>query len=365
MEVDMVRTKGSVTIADVAREAAVSPATAGRALGNYGAVSDAVRTRVAAAADRLNYRPNAMARSMITGRTQSIGVVIADIEDQFFASLTRGISDIAAAAGLEVLVANSDERPALEARAVRVFQEKRVDGILLTPCSVRHSTHLRDLTRTGTPLVLIDRHIDGVDADTVKIDNRGAARQLVDHLLDLGHTRIAMVAGGEVVVPTVESRDDDERPARAASTEIDRYAGMVDALRDRGIEADPALVFIGGFHSDGARVQTERLLASRKRPTAIFASGNLIALGVLQGLNDHRIAVPHDISLVSFDDMGWQSVVQPPLTVVAQPVYEIGATATRRLLARLAGDESPPAVHELPTRLVVRGSAAAPRKRKA
>jgi LacI family transcriptional regulator len=339
----------------------VSPATAARALGDYGSVSVAARDRVRQVAETLGYRANAMARSMITGRTQSIGVVIADIEDQFFASLTRGISDVALEADVAVLVTNTDERPDRERRAIDVFLEKQVDGILLAPSSVHVSDHLSDLVATGTPLVLVDRSVDGVDVDVVGVDARRAARELTDHLLDLGHRRIALIAGGEVERDRPRRASDSERPVRAISTEIDRYRGMLDALEARGVPFDPELLFIGGFHEDGARAQAERLLALDDPPTAIFPTGNLIALGVVQALNTAGVGMPDDISVASFDDLGWQSVIRPPLTVVAQPVHEIGATAMRRLLDRVQGDESPPQVLQLPTELLIRGSTGAPR----
>lgn len=358
----MARPKQRITVADVARVASVSPATAARVLGNYGAASDATRTRVHQAATELGYRANAMARSMITGRTQSIGVVIADIEDHFFASLTRGISDVARSADFEVLLANTDERPSLESRAIDVFLEKQVDGILLTPSSVATIDHLRALADTDVPVVLVDRYVDGLGFDGVRVDARKAARDLTDHLLDLGHRRIAFVSGGEVDPDrlTEPGDTDPDRPVRAISTEIDRYLGMVDALDARGVSLDPDLIFIGGFHAPGARVQAERVLALDDPPTAIFPTGNLIALGVVQALNAARVRMPDDMSVASFDDLGWQSVVQPPLTVVVQPVQEIGATAFRLLLDRINGDQSPPRLVELPTEFLVRGSTGPP-----
>jgi LacI family transcriptional regulator len=356
----MGRPNQRITVADVARAASVSPATAARALGEYGSVSPAARERVVRAADELGYRANAMARSMITGRTQSIGVVIADIEDQFFASLTRGISDVALEADFAVLVANTDERPDLEARAIEVFLEKQVDGILLAPSSIIHTDHLVGLAHTGTPVVLVDRAMDGLGLDSVRVDARRAARELSDHLLGLGHRRIAFISGGEVEPMYVER--ESSRPTRAISTEIDRYRGLVDAIEARGLTTDPSLVFIGGFHEDGARIQAERVLALDDPPTAIFPSGNLIALGVVQALNRAGVRVPDQMSVASFDDFGWQSAVTPPLTVVAQPVHEVGATAMRRLLDRIRGDESPPQVVELRAELIVRGSTGPPRR---
>ena len=165
------RSRQSPTIHDVAAAAGVSTATAARALGGYGAVSPGVRERVKAAASQLGYRPNSLARSMITGATHTIGLVVADIENPFFARSVRGIADVAHAAGYEVLLANSDEDPATERAAVRVLFGKRVDGLIVAPASTDEGPHLSDLSERGVPVVLLDRAIPGIDADAVVVNN--------------------------------------------------------------------------------------------------------------------------------------------------------------------------------------------------
>jgi LacI family transcriptional regulator len=356
--------RSAVTIPDVARAAGVSPATAGRALGGYGPVSEPVRERVLAAAKALGYRPNAVARSMITGQTHSLGLVIANVEDPFFARLTRGITDAARAEGFEVLVANTDEDLDLERRAVRIFEDKQVDGILITPTSADEVDHLRAAREQGTSVVLMDRYARGWDVDTVVVDNRRASRRVVRHLLDAGHTRIGLVTGGTPRESTSDPRQASPTRLRLATTATDRIAGYREAFAERGLEPDPRYLRCGGFQREAARDETLGLLAASEPPTAIFATGSLLALGVLEAIREAGRRIPDDISVVSFDDADWWTVVQPPLSVVAQPLHEIGAVATRTLIQRIRGDESPATTHVLDTEFLSRESVAPPRGRR-
>ncbi len=352
--------RSTVTIPDVARAAGVSTATAGRALGGYGSVSEPVRARVLAAAKVLGYRPNTLARSMITGKTHSLGLVIANVEDPFFARLTRGITDAARAEGFEVLVANTDEDLDLERRAVRIFEDKQVDGILITPTSADEVDHLRATHGRGIPVVLMDRYAHEWDVDTVVVDNRRASHRVVRHLLDAGHTRIGLVTGGTPRESAPGLRQASPSRVKLATTATDRIAGYREAFAERGLEPDPRYLRCGGFQQDAARDETLGLLAASEPPTAIFATGSLLVLGVLEAIHEAGLQIPDDISVVSFDDADWWTVVQPPLSVVAQPMHEIGAVATRTLIQRIRGDESPPKTHVLDTEFLNRKSIGPP-----
>jgi LacI family transcriptional regulator len=349
------RPRSVATIPDVAHAAGVSRATAARALGGYGQVSQEARARVLAAAERLGYHPNSLARSMITGATTTLGVVISDIENPFFARATRAIIDVARGEGFEVIVANTDEDDAAERAAVKVFLEKRVDGLIVAPASAQHHDHLAAVRSTGTQLVLLDRAIPDLDADAVVIDNRGAAHDAVWRLIQAGHRRIALVTGARSPQPY-----DNGEPAPVTWTGAGRIQGYRTALAEAGIGPDPRYLRVGDYHREAAREEARLLLALRPRPTAILATDSVITLGILEGVQASGLTVPGQVSVVGFDDADWTTVVRPMLSVVSQPVYELGALAVRRLIARIRGDASAAAEHVLPTTFVARDSVAEP-----
>jgi LacI family transcriptional regulator len=343
---------GAPTIPDVARRAGVSPATAARALGGYGAVSESAREAVLVAAEELGYRRNDLARAMITGRTNTVGLVIADIENPFFARAARGVSDAARAAGYEVVLTNTDEDPDVERSSVRVLLSRRVDGLIVAPTSP-DADHLAAAAEGGCPVVLLDRRVKDFGADTVLVDNVAAARGVVERLLAAGHSRVAMVTGG--------SRPAERQTQKmSVSTGDDRVDGYIAALADAGM-AQPETYLRTGAHSpELAHALMNELIALPDRPTAVFASDSRVALGVLKAIREAGLEVPRQISLVGFDDADWTSVVNPPISVVAQPTYELGRRAAEMLIARLSGDESPPRVDVMATDFLARRSVAPP-----
>lgn len=359
------RSRRPATIPDVAREAGVSRSTASRALADYGSVSPAARERVRTAAEKLGYEANQLARSMITGRTHTLGVVVADIQNPFFAGVTRGITDTARAAGYQVLLANTDEDLEAERSAVKMLRDKHVDGIVIAPASPSETAHLSALRESRCPVVLLDRDVPSLEADTVTVDNRGAAEDAVRRLLDAGHRRIGMVTLGG-------SGEDDppEGPPSQISTGVDRVEGFRSALRTAGVE-DPDRYVRVGTHGQDPALLAAGLLRLPDRPTALFTTDSMIALGALTALQDAGIAVPDDVSLVTFDDADWTRIIHPRLSVVAQPVQELGAHAVRALIARVEarvegneGDAEPAPQHTvLETVFVERDSVAAPRDR--
>ena len=183
-----------ITIIEVARLAGVSTATAGRVLGGYGYTSQDIRDKVQAAAETLSYRPNSLARGLITGQTRTIGVVAGDIESPFYASILRGIADVARSKGFGLVVTNSDEIFQREREAVELLSEKQVDGLIVTPSDLASAGHLEGVVASGCPVVQIDRVVRGLVADAVTVDNTEAARDCVAHMIRAGHRRIAMVA---------------------------------------------------------------------------------------------------------------------------------------------------------------------------
>ena len=344
-----------VTLRDVAVAAQVSKATAARSLGDYGAVRAEVRERVRRMAAQLGYRPNAVARMMSTGRSNTIGMVVGDIQNPFFAQAARGASDAADAAGYELILSNSDEAGALEAKAIGVQLDKRVDGLLIAPASSRNGDALRAVVASGRPFVLFDRTVPELDADAVIADNRRGARVLTRLLTDAGHRRIAFLSTLEH--PGGYRRGD----VLSISSVADRVAGFEQAMRDAGAEQS-AVVRLGAPREDVEPVAVE-VLAGGARVTAIVASDSLIALAVYRACRDLGLRIPEDVSLVAFDDADWTGLVEPGITVMAQPMHAIGAEAAGILLRRIVGAAEDPQVRVLEQELIVRGSVAAPAAR--
>ncbi len=343
------------TLDDVARAAGVSRATAARALGGYGAASPGARERVRAAAEALRYRPNALARSMKSGSTRTIGVVVSDIQLAFFAQAVRGIADVARGEDFEVILANTDEDLALERAAVGVFLDKRVDGLIVVPAEPNEAAHLVDAQERGIPVVLFDRGSPGVHCDTVVVDNQRAAKNAVRHLVRLGHRRIAIVVEARTALGAADVIRARLRPD-AGMTSPMRELGWAAALREAGLPVTDDLICGARYERADARRAAAAALAQPDRPTAILTTDETMTLGAIDAIQEAGLEVPRDISLIAFDDLPWTTILRPPITVIAQPVHELGVTAAQRLLGRLAGDDRPPETVILSTSFVVRGS---------
>ncbi len=347
--------RSAPTIREVAALAGVSRATAARALGGHGSVSAAAATKVRAAAHELGYQANSVARSMITGRTMTLGVVVGDIENEFFSRLVRGFTDAVREHGFDAVLVNTDEGLESERSAIRVLLERRVDGLIVAPVSMRDGRHLREARDAGARIVLVDRRIPRSGLDTVIVDGVAAAREAVEHFLALGHRRIGLVTGNGIGVGVGEDEEQDP-----ASTSVDRLTGYREALEAAGLPFDPDLVRPGDFHLGAARARTADLLRGADRPTAVLATDSVLALGAFLAVRDVGLSCPQDVSLAGFDDPPWTSVVQPPLSVMDQPAYELGATAGRRLVARVENDTLRPRTTSLFAAWRPRGSLAPP-----
>jgi LacI family transcriptional regulator len=339
------------TVADVARLAKVSKATAARALGGYGSVNEDTRLRVLDAADAVGYLPNALARTMSTGRSHTIGVVLSDIENPFFAKATRAISDVVQSAGFDVVLCNTDENPHNEAAAIDLLLEKRVAGLIVAPADRNANGAVARVTAQGRPLVLFDRTVDDFECDSVIADNRRGAYELARVLLRAGHRRIAFLS--------TLGQQNYRRGDRIRSTSVaDRVDGFEAALDEAGVEIANQIVLL-----DGERPGIDPLLthAVHHGATAIIASDSLIAQHVLHGAKNRGLAVPEELSLVAFDDPPWTSLSNPPVTVMAQPIHDIGAEAARLLVRRLDGLKGDVQRIVMSQRLIERDSVAPPR----
>ncbi len=325
------------TIRDVAKLAGVAPITVSRVINNTGYISDSTRKRVTAAIKKLGYVPNSLARSLRSRRTGMLALIVTDITNPFFTLIARGVEDTANDAGFSVIFCNTDESEAKEQEYVNLLLQKQVDGILLVPARSTASS-LRLIQAQGTPLVVIDRRIPGVNVDTVRCDSEEGAYHLVQLLVKLGHRQIAMLSGPQGV-----------------STADDRVAGYKRALAEAGPTPPAPLVYCGSYTHASGFALAKQMLAAEPRPTAVFAANNFIAMGALKALQEAGVRVPEDMALVSFDDPPPATVISPFLTVVAQPAYEMGRVATNRLLAQLAGSR-PGKETILPTEMIVRTS---------
>ncbi len=329
------------TISDVAKRAGVSTMTVSRVINNASYISPETRERVEKAIAELGYVPNALARSLRFKQTKTIALVLTDITNPFFTTLARGVEDVASEQGFSVIFCNTDESESEEAEYLNVLLQKQVDGILLVPACCEKDLIVSIQSR-GSPVVLLDRRIPGAKVDTVRCDSEQGAYQVVRHLLNLGHKRIAILAGPQSI-----------------STSVDRVAGYRRAMSEAGLDRNAQLVYHAGFTQEGGYQMTKQVRANRVRPTALFAGNNFIAMGIFRSLREAGLRVPDDLSVVAFDDLLVEFVMDPFLTVVAQPAYEMGRQATELLLTRLAG-EGPAEPQEivLPIELIVRKSSA-------
>jgi LacI family transcriptional regulator len=331
------------TLNDVAKLAGVSTMTVSRVVNGSGYTSPAAQARVNQAIAELGYMPNVLARQLRSSRTKTLALVVTDITNPFFTTIARGVEDAARAQGYAVMFCNTDESVEEELDYVRVLIQRRVDGVLLVPAT-DSSGSLELLQQHGLPVVVLDRRPRSAQVDEVRADSEGGAYIVVRHLLDLGHRRIAVLAGPESV-----------------STSADRVSGYKRALAEAGIDAGPQQILFGQYTEASGHAMTEQVLAASERPTAIFAGNNFIAFGAMQALREAGMEIPDDMSIVVFDDLpqGW---ILPFLTVMSQPAYEIGKRAAEMMLERLASDEPiEPRTIVLPSSLIVRRTSAPPR----
>ena len=332
------------TIKDVARQAGVSTMTVSRVINNTGYIRSETRERVELAISDLGYLPNALARSLRFKQTKTIALVLTDITNPFFTTVARGVEDAAGAQGFSVLFCNTDESESAEGEYLSILLQKQVDGVLLVPTS-NESRAIPLLRERGVPVVTLDRRVSDPSVDAVRGDSERGAYDLVRHLIDLGHTRIAVLTS-----------------AHSVSTVTDRVAGYRRALSERGLAIDPRLICCSDdFSTEGGYRATQRLLALQPRPTAIFGTTNFIAFGAFRAMRQAGLQVPEQISLVTFDDLPDSWLMLPFLTTVNQPAYAIGQQATELLFDRLEGRGSLAArTIILPGELIVRRSSAPP-----
>ena len=327
---------------DVARVAGVSLMTVSRVVNREPGVQPETAAKVERAIRQLGYHRNDAARQLRrhTEPTQTIGLLVDDIANPFFATLARAVEDAARLHSCVVLIGSSNDSLAREREVFSAFATRRVDGVILVPAAGSHR-YLRAQQDLGVKIVCVDRPAANLKADTVLVDNRHGAYQAVRHLIGHGHRRIGYLGDREDIWAVRE-----------------RYAGFAEALAADGLAPDPGLVRHGLRSPAEAARAVAALLGQPDPPTAIFASNDLVTMGVIDGLQDAGCYGdgPAPVALIGFDEFALAGKLTPPVTVVAQDPAAIGATAAQLLFARIAGDTSSPRDVVLLTRLVARGS---------
>ena len=326
------------TIYDVARAAGVSTATVSRALNGTAQIAPATRSAIEHAVAELGYRPNAIARSLVTKSTQTIALMLPDITNPFYASLVRGIQQVALTRGYTMLLCTTEGDPSREEQYLNLLRGSQVagalvDGLVLPP------ERIARIVEDGFPIVCLDRDINSPLVPVVQVDNRLGAQLATGHLLELGHTVIAHVAGA---------------PDLRISEE--REAGYTETLAAAGVDVDDRLVAVGGFTEEGGYDATRALLAGMPGLSAIFAANDLSALGAINAIAATGRRVPDDVSVVGFDDLRLSTFMSPPLTTIHQPAHEIATRATEILIDLTRGRTVRKLRYVFEPKLVVRAS---------
>lgn len=324
------------TLRDVAREAGVSIKTVSRVVNEEPTVSAATVARVVSTIARLGYRPNELARSLQGRKTRTIGLIIADISNPFYAGCVKAIEETARRQGYAVILCASDEDAETERAYVELLTQRRVDGLLLVPAADGHE-YLKKEQEAGLPIVALDRPAGGLSTDVVVVQNRLGAREATRHLIQHGHRRIACIGVGEHLY-----------------TAGMRLRGYREALQEAELEE---ISNVEAHDIASAESAMKELLSISDRPTAVFTMNNLITVGVLQALDQAGLNVPQDMAIIGFDDFELAAVLHPRLTLVRQPAAELGERATELLLNQLAGHwPTEPQRIVLNTELMVRES---------
>lgn len=326
------------TMKDVAEQSGVSVSTVSRALSGQPGVGEEMRKSIREAAAAAGYVPNRLASSLRRQRTTVWGLLISDIQNTFFTGLVRAVEDVAQASGYSLILCNSDEDLAKEAHYVNVLVAEQVSGLLITAEDEERSSVRRALD-AGIPVVSVDRRITSAAVDTVLVDNQQGSRAAVEHLIDQGARRIAILNGSE-----------------AFAAHKERHAGYSHALHTRGLPEIPELAIQAGQHNVGAVEAMRKLFESDDRPDALFIANNQLTISALPLLAELGLEAPRDLLTACFDDLPLARFVGNGLTVVEQPTYELGERAAQLLLSRIHNPEIAVREHMLSPRLIIRGS---------
>lgn len=340
------------TIKEVAELAGVSIGTVSHVIGGSVPVSVALREKVLAAICTLDYHPNHIARSLKTRTTRTLGIVVPDMTIPFYPQVIRSAEAAARVLGYSVIAVNSDDSTTRQKEMLSLLRSQRVDGVLLVIASGQNSeSQVRKLIASGIPVVCLDRLPDGVEVDSVCVEDSSAADMAVTHLISRGHRSIGIVTGPLTL-----------------RNERERLAGYKAALRRAGIQPVSALIWETKLHGEDVKATCEQnILRAPKRPTALFCTNGVTGLGALRCLASCGMSTPEDIAFVTFDELSAEDIFRPSITSVVQPAHEIGSRAAQILIERIkTGLSSSPRFDiRLPATLKIRESSSAPKRRRA
>lgn len=319
-----------ITIEDIARKSGFSVSTVSRVLNRKAGkhrISGRTQELILRVAEEFKYRPNQLARSLRLKQTHAIGLIVPDISNPFFAYVTRSIQTSVHRMGYSLVVCDTDENLDLEIEHTNLLLSKGVDGLIIMPVG-QSCEHLRKVRKEGIPFVLVDRTFDELEASSVVVDNYRGAFEAVEHLIAHGHTKIGIIQG----LPNT-------------STNTGRLKGYLDALAKHGITPAEELMVGNSFRTESGYVETKVLLSIPSPPTAIFATSDLITLGVLEAIEEENLSIPNDISLVVFDEVDFGPFLKCPLTTVAQPKENMGELAVKILVDQLKSKQKKETKH--------------------
>ena len=330
-------------IKTVANRAGVSTATVSRVLANFEGVRNDTRDKVLSVIEELDYSVDTVARSLRQKKTDTIGLIVGNVLSPFYSIIAKSIEDTARESGYKMILCNGDDDPEKELEYLKVLRSNKVDGIILTPTGFNQD-FISSTLKAGIDMVFLDRLIDGIDGDAVLVDNYKGSYNATGYLIKRGYKKIAIISG-----------------FTDRTTGRERLKGYSMALKDSGIKEDSSLVKIGNFKKESGISLTKELLSADNRPDAIFVTNIDMALGSLIVLKENGIKVPDDMAIMSFDDPEWATINDPPLTAVAQPVYQLGKNAAEKLISKIrhkdsSGSKNKPSIDTLSTSLIIRKS---------
>lgn len=335
--------KKNYTLKDLARHTGVSKSTVSRAFNEPNKVKESTLNLVLEAAEKLGYQPSRVARRLRGGQGQAkvIGLIIPDVMNPFFADITKGVEDVAYSNGYVLILNNSNESRDRQKICLKTLRMEGVDGIILPPVS-KTELQVKNLVDEGYAVVCVDRKFRNVAVDSIVSDNRNGAYTAVNHLINLGHQRIAYIGG----IPNI-------------STSIERRRGYEDALRDHDIPINSKYIMEGDSKQGNAELLTQKILSLSNPPSALFTGNNMITLGAQTACRQLGIQIPKDLALVGYDDVPWADALNCPPTVIDQPGYEIGRRATEILMSRIKNPDRSHVTVSLDPNLIIRHSCGA------
>ncbi len=335
----------AVTINDVARAAGISKSTVSQYLnGRYEFMSFETRQRIKQIIEELDYRPNALARSLKQKKTHTIAAVVSSILNPFMTNTIRGAEDYCKEAGFNLILCNADDDPRQELAYIHTLASKQIDGIIISTTG-RNNDALREMNLSGTPVVLFSRQVPEIGVDTITVDNRAGIGMGIRHLMAHGHRKIAFFVLPFSEIPVTPRRD--------------RAQAFCDFMREYGLPFDEDWLVETPNDEAVFSERLDRLLRDQgSRPTALFGANDLMTMSLVRLLTNRNIRIPQDLALMGFDDWEWAPYLQTPITVVAQPSYEMGRRATERLVQRIQNklEDAPPLLEYYEPKLIIRRS---------